>query len=1018
MPRPAREILVSPDSSRPSWAVFDAHWYLRRYQAARERCENRIEAALDDYLNIGASLAYSPNPYFDEAFYCAQNPDVLELVRAGHYQSGFDHFCQYGHRALSPHWLFDDQHYQRLYEDMSIENLDQNGFAGRYDHYLKFGQFEGRQAHFIFDGSYYRQQAIKAGIDAGDLDTFGPYSLFLNRLYSNTTELPPSIYFNPQWYIETGVGVQSDIKSGVFHSAIEHYLCNLNPEIRDPVPEFSEVYYCEANQDINSAIQNGTFRCGYQHFVQFGAFELRRPSPNIDLVYYRDMNPQVRDDLNSGAVRDAFAHLRLIGLPQHLVFIPAQLSQRLREDDAKQLFFDKARDQLISFSRQKIDFTSVDPAVSVVMVLFNKFELTMQALASLRNNMVGDIQLIVVDNASVDDTRWIDKYITGASIHHLSENIGYLRAANLALKEVKAGATLYLNNDIELGYEALKSALARLESSPDIGAVGGKIIRTHGLLQEAGSIIWSDGTTTGYMRDTAPSAPEVNFVRDVDYCSAVFLLCRSSILRTMHGFDEDYSPSYYEDVDLCVRIFQAGHRVIYDPAITIYHYEYGSAVHSDVSVALMRRGHKIFQKKHRDFLAKKCNKFENNILRARSVDTRGKNILFLEDTLPLRHLGSGFVRSNDIVNALAQFGYKVSVFPINGTAQDLIKIYADFPSTSELLYNSDINGLEKFLRDRENYYDLLWISRTHNLSRILPILSEVGIDPECLPIILDTEAVTSNRDFLRTQLNGESDQCAFQKMLATEFSEIGACRHVIAVNQIEYEQLRSEGVQNVSILGTMRKIDPTQRDFQSRTDILIVASIHQADSPNLDSLIWYMNEILPALSSEMDEVPVLNVVGYVDPSIDLSVFNHQLKIKFHGTVADLAPFYDSNRLFIAPTRFAAGTPYKVYEAASFGLPCVVTDILVKQLGWRDGVELFSASRRDPKRFAAQIAKLYGSAASWQMVRKNAIERIERENSKSGFDRALGDILEQVFASNLVLGTGSQRNAPRKPMAVG
>ncbi|MDE8348275.1 MAG: glycosyltransferase [Acidocella sp.] len=1006
MLKPAREILVSADNARPSWGVFDAKWYLARYTAAEKRCEGQIDAALGDYLNIGASQGYSPNPYFNEAFYGAQNPDVLELVRVGHYESGFDHFCQFGHRALSPHWLFDDQLYARLYEDMSIENLDQHGFAGRYDHYLKSGQFEGRQAHYMFDGGYYRQQAIEAGIEARAIDDLGPYRNFLKRLYTESKELPPSIYFSPQWYRETGLGVRSDIKRGVFHSAIEHYLCNLNPEIRDPVPEFSEVYYCEANQDIISAIQNGTFRCGYQHFVQFGAFELRRPSPNIDLVYYRDMNPQVRDDLNSGTMRDAFAHLRLVGIPQRLVFMPTQLNLSLREDDAKQLFLDKARNQLFTFSRQKIDFTSVDPVVSVVMVLFNKFALTMQALASLRNNLVGDIQLIIVDNASHDDTRWIEEYVTGVLIHRLSENIGYLRAVNLALTDIKAETTLYLNNDIELGYGALKSALGRLQSSPDIGAVGGKIIRTHGQLQEAGSIIWRDGTTTGYMRDAIPSAPEVNFVRDVDYCSAVFLLCRSTILRALEGFDADYSPSYYEDVDLCVRMYQAGYRVVYDPTITIYHFEYGSAVHSDVSVALMRRGQKIFQKKHKVYLEKKFNKLENNSLAARSVGAYGKNILFFEDTLPLRHLGSGFVRSNDIVNTLAQFGHRVSVFPINGTAHDLMKIYGDFESTIEILYKSDINSLEKILRDRENFYDLIWISRTHNLSRILPILKEVGIDLKCLPIILDTEAVVSNRDNLKMQLDSPTNKSDIRHMVEAEFSEAAVCRHVIAVSQIEHDQLRDLGIKNTSIVGTMRSVELTQRPFRLRDGILFVSSIHQADSPNLDSLVWYMNDILPALNSLMDEVPILNVVGYVDSSIDLSAFYDQPKIKFHGQVANLAPFYDANRLFIAPTRFAAGTAYKVYEAASFGLPCVVTDVLEKQLGWQDGVELLTAPTTDATRFAAQIAKLYKSAALWQKLRKKAAERIERENSKSEFERALSDILEQVFTPDLALGTGN------------
>ncbi|HQT44180.1 MAG TPA: hypothetical protein PLD79_09280, partial [Halothiobacillus sp.] len=174
-----------PPDARPAWALFDAGWYFARYPSARERCADNVDAGLDDYLNIGAKLGCSPNPLFDEAFYRSQNPDIAELIRAGHYQSGFDHFCQHGHRASSPHWLFDDRLYARLYEDMSIDNLEQHGFMGRYDHYLKSGQFEGRQAHFIFDGFHYKQKAIDAGVDGIELDTLGAYKHFLYRLYSD-----------------------------------------------------------------------------------------------------------------------------------------------------------------------------------------------------------------------------------------------------------------------------------------------------------------------------------------------------------------------------------------------------------------------------------------------------------------------------------------------------------------------------------------------------------------------------------------------------------------------------------------------------------------------------------------------------------------------------------------------------------------------------------------------------------------------------------------------------------------
>ena len=137
-----------------------------------------------------------------------------------------------------------------------------------------------------------------------------------------------------------------------------------------------------------------------------------------------------------------------------------------------------------------------------------------------------------------------------------------------------------------------------------------------------------------------------------------------------------------------------------------------------------------------------------------------------------------------------------------------------------------------------------------------------------------------------------------------------------------------------------------------------MTAIHQADSPGLDSLRWYLEQILPALAAELGEAPVLNVVGYTAPEIDLSAFAKDKRIKLHGPVGDLTPFYNAARVFIAPTRFAAGTPYKIYEAASFGLPCVATNLLIGQLGWAEGKEIFGAAVGDAQGFARQVARLY------------------------------------------------------------
>ena len=990
MPRPAREILHPACPVKPGWGLFDAAWYLHHYADARVVCAGKgAEAALQYYLRVGARLGHSPSPLFDEAFYLARYPDIAALVRAGDYDSGFDHYCQHGWRGASPHWLFDDALYADLYEDMTLENLELHQCYGRYDHYLKSGQREQRLGQYLFDGPYYRARAVEAGVAGEEIDALGPYVHFLARLGGGFDEIAPSIYFDPAWYIAHHPAARAEVLRGKYSSAIEHYLTNERPADFDPVPQFSESFYRRRHVDIAAAIEAGFYRNAYQQFVLYGCFELRQPSAEIDLAFYRDVNERVRSDLNAGVVRDAFAHLRLVGLVENLPCCPPEARPVLDEAFTRTAFIARAQAELTLFARQKLDFTAtVPPVLSVILVVFNKFELTMRALASLRQNFAGAIELIVVDNASVDDTRRLSAFVQGVRIIRTASNLGFLRGANLGLAAVNAPVLLYMNNDIELGFGAVAAALRRLESAAAIAAVGARIMRSNGKLQEAGSILWNDGTALGYMRDASPLAPEANFMRDVDFCSAVFLLCRTEIVRGLGGFDEAYAPAYYEDADLCVRMIGAGYRVVYDPAVTLTHLEFGSAGTAEASMALMRRGRRIFRNRHAGFLRGQYAPGLRNLAAARGRGVK-KRVLFIEDTVPLRRLGSGFGRSQDVVRAMVAAGYGVDVFPMNGAPYDVMSLYGELPETVEVLADRTAADLPAFLEERRGLYDAIWVARTHNLERLLPVLADSRLDSKKTRLVLDTEAVASPRAAQRARLRGEVfDETA---ALAAECAVARQAGAVLAVNAQEAALLRKGNVRNVSVLGTARAAAPLPAGFAARRGLLFVGAVHQAGSPNHDALRFYAAQILPALVREVGEPPVLHVVGHTAPGIGFGEFSGLKYMQMHGELDDVTPLYEAARLFIAPARFAAGTPYKIYEAASYGLPCVAASLLVAQLGWGSD-EIMAAPADDPVAFARAIARLYRDEALWLGLREAALKRIAAAHRVEDFNATVARVL--------------------------
>jgi hypothetical protein len=140
---------------------------------------------------------------------------------------------------------------------------------------------------------------------------------------------------------------------------------------------------------------------------------------------------------------------------------------------------------------------------------------------------------------------------------------------------------------------------------------------------------------------------------------------------------------------------------------------------------------------------------------ARHSGAKPHRILFIEDTVPLRRTGSGFVRANDLVHAMAALGFSVTVFPVNGSDHDPALVFGDMADSVEVMHTLAVDRLAAFLTDRAGYYDTVWVARTHNLGRVRPILDRSVADGTLRArIVLDTEAVTPQREAMQAALTG------------------------------------------------------------------------------------------------------------------------------------------------------------------------------------------------------------------------------------------------------------------------
>jgi GT2 family glycosyltransferase len=220
-------------------------------------------------------------------------------------------------------------------------------------------------------------------------------------------------------------------------------------------------------------------------------------------------------------------------------------------------------------------FTSVaEPVVSIVIPVYNHYTQTISCLKSL--HAAGTLcryEIILANDCSDDETRSISDSATNLRILSNAENLQFLRNCNNAATTARGKYLLFLNNDTNVQTGWLDSLLATAESDRSIGIVGPKLVYPNGRLQEAGGIVWNDGSCWNYGWFDDPQKEEYNYTREVDYVSGACLLIRRDLWEKVGGFDERFAPAYYEDTDLAFQARQFGYKVMYQPKSVVVHFE-------------------------------------------------------------------------------------------------------------------------------------------------------------------------------------------------------------------------------------------------------------------------------------------------------------------------------------------------------------------------------------------------------------------------------------------------------------
>jgi GT2 family glycosyltransferase len=584
------------------------------------------------------------------------------------------------------------------------------------------------------------------------------------------------------------------------------------------------------------------------------------------------------------------------------------------------------RRELEQFSGLRLA-TSQSPELSILIVLYGRDDLVLRCLRSLQTRV--PFEVILVDNGR---SRLLDR-VEGAIVIRNSSNVGFPAAVNQAARVAKGKYLLLLNPDAAPEPSAIDHAFCIFDEG--IGAVGARLVLPDGTLQEAGSDIRPDGSCVGIGRGHPPHEARWDFQRDVDFCSAAFLLTPRAVFD---GFDEAFGPAYYEDADYCVRLWKRGLRVVYDPGAVVSHFEFASTQPKE-AMQMQRERRARFVAKHPGWKRK-----------------RGLRILFFDDRVPHSRLGSGFPRALAMLKALAADGHQVTLYPTIWPDDD--DPWAELPRTIEVVPGSGWPGVRSFWAERGPNFDRVIVSRPNNLRMLATRLRPWP--PAHL--VYDAEALFALRD--------GSDPRA-------EVELARGAQAVLAVSEIDRAHFAA--IAPTHLVGHALAPAPTPNLFEKREGLLFVGAFHRDDSPNSEAVRWFVRELLPEIRKRLGPISFTVAGGRLPPSLRALE-----AVALREDVADLTPLYDAARVFVAPTLAAAGLPYKVHHAAAHGLPVVCTPLLQSQLGWTDEVAAGD--------FVASVCNLYCDAALWQRQRDAALRKISADCAPERFAAALREAL--------------------------
>jgi len=649
----------------------------------------------------------------------------------------------------------------------------------------------------------------------------------------------------------------------------------------------------------------------------------------------------------------------------------AENTRRHKEiNDRLEYDYKQVRREILGKKKGEIEF-------SIIIPVHSDTDYTMKCLQYIiSQSSLHNIEVIMIDNDSDPRTKKLLANLGDfAKVIVNKKNESYSKANNQGADIATGKYLVFMNNDIETNTGWMESLETVFDNNPDIAIQGAKLTYPDNRIQHAG-IVWGPVPELNNLNLhyhvhllKEEDDPAVNIAKEFQMVTGALLTIRREVFEQVGGFDEKYHFGH-EDLDLCMKVRDAGHKVWYNPQVSATHHE--SITKKTVGMDKFERyfknedsydkaNHEYFLSKWQDKLVIDSVTQTTTKQQDINIDTDKKRIIFT--MYGWNEVGGGTTFPKSVAKGLVLKGYEVYVIYATGkhphsdepyfveesndSGVNLIGIYnrpakfLDYERPEREVRDDRIveiyeDYLEKIDPDIVNFHNFIGLSfgivkptTDRAIKTIFTPYNYHPIDPKLYMFTDDLEKWNNTEFFTYSDVPDiDRKHDLYEERINVARDSVNACDMVLAVSDRQKEIYEEFGV--------YKEIIYKVNQIHDNLDVITKRKNREVNTP---IKIGFIGAVIPqkgiqsliAACSQIDKQDLeLHIYGYCDDEYRelLQSIRTECEIVFHGA-------YDKNQLndiankldlMVVPSIWEDCAPFVVQESLAMGLPVIGSDL--------------------------------------------------------------------------------------------